>query len=177
MHTWIALLRGVNVNGITVRSADLAALMRKLGFEQVTTVLASGNVRFETDAEASARAELKRTIEAGLRDRFGYDAWIVLITLEELRRAIDGFPFDADDAGRQPYVVFASDSSVIAELEAAAHDVDTDADPVAVGDGVLYWNPVKGTTVETPFGKLLPTKTYRTTTTNRNVRTLIKIAR
>ncbi len=28
MTTWVALLRGVNVGGITVRSADLAALFR-----------------------------------------------------------------------------------------------------------------------------------------------------
>jgi uncharacterized protein (DUF1697 family) len=27
MTTWVALLRGVNVNGITIRSAELADLM------------------------------------------------------------------------------------------------------------------------------------------------------
>ena len=177
MHTWIALLRGVNVNGITVRSADLAALFRDLGFDHVTTVLASGNVRFDTDAAASARATLKHAIEAGLRDRFGYDAWIVLITLEELRSAIEGFAFDADDSARQPYVVFASEPAVIAELESATRDLDAEADPVAAAGEVLYWNPVKGTTVDTEFGKLLSKKSYRTTTTNRNLRTLIKIAR
>ncbi len=28
MTAWVALLRGVNVGGITIRNADLAALMR-----------------------------------------------------------------------------------------------------------------------------------------------------
>ncbi len=50
---WVALLRGVNVGGITVRSADLAQVFAELGFASVRTVLASGNVVFETDAAAS----------------------------------------------------------------------------------------------------------------------------
>ena len=63
MTVWIALLRGVNVGGVTIRSADLADLFRSLGFEGVRTVLASGNVRFETGGGSSARAKLKSRIE------------------------------------------------------------------------------------------------------------------
>jgi uncharacterized protein (DUF1697 family) len=175
--TWVALLRGVNVNGITIRSADLAELFRtELAFDAVRTVLASGNVRFEADAAASARAELKARIEKALGDRFGYDAWIVLVTLAELQAAIDGFPFDADDAERQPYVVFASDRAAITELTGASADFDADVDPVRASGDVLYWNPVKGTTVDTPFGKLLGKAAFKRTTTNRNLRTLVKIA-
>ena len=84
MNRWVALLRGVNVNGITVRSADLAQLFRDLGFGAVRTVLASGNVRFETADGDAARAELKTRIEAGLSERFGYEAWIVLIPHDDL---------------------------------------------------------------------------------------------
>ncbi len=88
MTTWVALLRGVNVNGITIRSADLAALLRRLGFDDVKTVLASGNARFSTDVDVTGRAELKARIEAALREQFDYDAWIVLITLDELEAAL-----------------------------------------------------------------------------------------
>lgn len=176
MHPWVALLRGVNVNGITIRGADLAALFRELGFAEVRTVLASGNVRFEAPEAAAARATLKTRIEAALGDRFGYDAWIVLVTTAELTRAIEGFPFDADDSARQPYVVFASDPAMLDELRAAAADLDPAADPVSGGGDVLYWNPVKGTTVDTPFGRILSRSRYRATTTNRNLRTLVKIA-
>ena len=59
MTTWVALLRGVNVGGVTVRSADLAALFRELGFADVKTFVASGNVRFEAYAAASDRDRLK----------------------------------------------------------------------------------------------------------------------
>jgi uncharacterized protein (DUF1697 family) len=70
MDRWVALLRGVNVNGITIRSAELAELFRGLGFDDVRTVLASGNVVFSADVPAE---QLKTSIEQGLRDRFGSD--------------------------------------------------------------------------------------------------------
>ncbi|HWI30357.1 MAG TPA: DUF1697 domain-containing protein [Microbacterium sp.] len=171
MTEWVALLRGVNVGGITVRSADLRALFESSGFTDVRTVLASGNVVFTGTGSA---AKLKAAIEKSLRDRFGYDAWIVLVTLGAVRGVIDAFPFDASDAHRQPWVIFGADEAVLDELEAAAASLD-DADPIARGHGVIYWNPIKGTTVDTPFGKLLGRKAYKATTTNRNLRTLQKI--
>ena len=174
MTHFVALLRGVNVGGITVRSAELRDLFEELGFEHVRTVLASGNVAFET-TDAGTSAALKARIEAALRDRFGYDAWIVLVTRAEVEKAIAAFPFDAEDARRQPWVVFGSDEAVLDELAEAAASLDDDVDPIAHGDGVLYWNPVKGTSVDTPFARLLARAAYRSTTTNRNLRTLQKI--
>lgn len=176
MTTWVALLRGVNVGGVTVRSAELRDEFEQLGYESVTTVLASGNVRFDADAATRGRAKLKATIERALGMRFGYNAWILLITATELRRAIDEFPFDASASERQPWVIFCADTATRNELVDAAASLDSDADPVAGGRGVVYWNPVKGTTVDTPFAKLLAKPTYTSRTTNRNLRTLLKIA-
>ena len=127
MTAWVALLRGVNVGGITIRNADLAALMTDdLGFADVRTILASGNVTFEADAAPSARARLKQSIEAALRDRFGYDAWIVLVTRTEVEKAIAAFPFDATIDSRQPWVIFGSDEAVLDELEDAAASFDAE---------------------------------------------------
>ena len=177
MTEWVALLRGVNVGGVTIRSADLAALLRdELGLEDVRTVLASGNAAFRTDAAPSGRKKLKASIEAALRTRFGYDAWIVLVTRAEVEKAFDGFPFDAEVQSRQPWVIFGSDEAVLDELVAAAASFDSDADPIARGRGVVYWHPLKGTSVDTPFAKVLARSAYRSTTTNRNLRTLRKIA-
>lgn len=175
MTEWVALLRGVNVNGITVRSAPLRAVFEQAGFDDVSTVLASGNVRFASKDPASARTALARRIEKALEDEFGYDAWIVLVTRAELRRAVDAFPFDADDADRQPWVVFGSDGSVLDELVDAGAGLDDRKDPVARGTGVLYWNPRTGTTTDSPFGRILARTKYRSTTTTRSLRTLIKI--
>ncbi len=129
MTTWVALLRGVNVNGITIRGADLADLMRALGFGEVKTILASGNVRFTADVDVSDRAKLKKRIEDALRERFDYDAWIVLVTLAELDATVSTFPFDADDDARQPYVVFCSEMAVRDALADAAASFDPREDP------------------------------------------------
>jgi uncharacterized protein (DUF1697 family) len=174
MTRFIALLRGVNVGGITIRSLELQALFEELGLDEVRTVLASGNVAFAS-AKRESRETLKGRIERALRDRFGYDAWIVLVTRDALERAVDAFPFDADDPGRQPWVIFASEPDVVDELMGFAHDADPDVDPIAKGDGVVYWNPVKGTTLDTPFAKLLAKAKYKPVTTNRNLRTLRKV--
>jgi len=177
-QTWVALLRGVNVGGVTIRSAELAEVFAALGFAEVKTILASGNVRFRAPG---TRSELKAAIEHALRDGFGYDAWIVLVTREELADAVASFPFDAQDARRQPYVVFCADEAArAAVLDSAAHadpPLDPAEDPVAPGPGVVYWSPAKGRSLDTPFAKAMARSRspLRTATTTRNLRTLQKI--
>ncbi|GAA1695922.1 DUF1697 domain-containing protein [Microbacterium sediminicola] len=172
MTDWVALLRGVNVGGITIRSAELAELFRSLGFSSVRTVLASGNVAFGADGE---RGALKARIEAALSERFSYDAWVILVTRAEVSAAIADFPFDAEVEERQPWVIFCADAECHRDLMAAASTLDPVVDPVAAGAQVVYWNPVKGTTVSSPFAKVLARSRFTAVTTNRNLRTLRKI--
>jgi uncharacterized protein (DUF1697 family) len=175
MTSWVALLRGVNVGGVTIRNADLAKVFIDLGFAEVRTVLASGNVTFDADDAASEHAALTRRIESALGTVFGYDAWIVLVTRDELATAIADFPFDETDAARQPWVIFCVDDATRDELLGAARAMDAVVDPVAEGARVVYWNPVKGSTTDTPFAKLIAKAVYRPRTTNRNLRTLVKL--
>jgi uncharacterized protein (DUF1697 family) len=84
MSTWIALLRGINVGGIVIRNAELVDLFRELGLSAVRAIRASGNVLFEADGGVAARDSLKARIEGALRTRFGYEAWIVLVSRNEL---------------------------------------------------------------------------------------------
>lgn len=170
---WIALLRGVNVGGVTVRSAELAELFRELGFEGVRTVLASGNVAFTTgETDASA---LKTRIERGLSDRFGYEAWIVLVARDELERVVAAFPYDAEREGWHPYVVFSSSQAALDELLAAADDLDADDDVVTAGDGVLYWHNRRERGVGSAFSKLTAKARFKPSITTRNLRTLHKL--
>ena len=175
MTTWIALLRGVNVGGITIRSPELRGVFEDLGFAEVRTVLASGNVRFETDAATKRRAALKASIEKALRERFGYDAWILLVTRSELERVVEKFPFDDSDPTHQPYAIFCVDAATRDELVEASASLDAAADPVKPGPGVVYWNPEKGMTLHTEFAHVTGDKTYKSRTTTRNLRTLRKI--
>jgi len=169
---FVALLRGVNVGNIKVRSADLAAMARDLGLGDVRTVLASGNLVFTAD---ESPASLKRRIEQGLRDTFGYDAWIVLTTADHVAAVIDAYPFDPERDGYQSYVVFGSDQAVLDEIEAAASGLPEADEKVAPGDGVVYWECPRGSTTDTPFAKVIGKAKYRATTTNRNLRTLRKL--
>ena len=172
MTEWVALLRGVNVGGITIRSADLREMLAAIGLEDVRTFLASGNAAFRSPRE---REDLKLAIEAALGERFGYDAWIVLVTRGEIEEAIASFPFDATDDDRQPWVIFCVDAATRDELVDASLPLDATGDPVAAGPGVVYWNPAKGITTDTAFAKIVARATYKARTTNRNLRTLQKI--
>jgi uncharacterized protein (DUF1697 family) len=169
---WVALLRGVNVNGITIRSAELAELFRQLDLADVRTVLASGNVVFTAATDADA-ADLKSSIEQALRDRFGYDAWIVLVPHDDLAALVAAFPFPrAED--RHDYVVFGSDDTALDDLLAGV-DPDPAVERVARGHGVVYWSCPKGSSTDTVFAKRAGAARFKRTTTTRNTNTLRKL--
>ena len=172
MTEWVALLRGVNVGGITIRSAELRALLTELGLDDVRTFLASGNAAFHSNRTA---AQLKPAIEAALRERFGYDAWIVLVSLADLEAVVEAFPFDAGRDGWHPYVLFGSDDAVLAELTGLGADLDPADDVIAYGKHVIYWYNRRDVGVDSAFSKIAGKVRYRSTTTNRNLRTLRKL--
>lgn len=169
----VALLRGVNVNGITIRSAELQALFVELGFGAVRTVLASGNVLFDTDE--TDIAALRQRIEQALRERFGYEAWIVLLAQATVARMAAGYPFERVDEERHPYIVFGSDPAMLDEVMAQAGELDAHTDRLQRGDGVLYWELPRGESTDTPVAKLLAKTRYKSSTTTRNLRTVEKL--
>ena len=62
------------------------------------------------------------------------------------------------------------------EKDLAAEKVALGKDEwVEAGDGVVYWRVDKGSTLQSPFGKLLTKAKYRDFNTNRNLRTLRKL--
>ena len=86
---YAAFLRGVNLGKRTVKSAELKAAFEAMGFTDVKTLLASGNVLFD----AKTGKELKARIEAGLKETFGFDVPIVLRSLDELTAMVKADPF------------------------------------------------------------------------------------
>jgi len=171
MTRYIALLRGVNVGGVNITMADLAEVFRGLGFTDVKTVLASGNVVFASQAGAT---ELKPTIEAALRERFGYQAWVHVLSSDELGRIVDAYPFDERD-GWHRYVLFLMSDEPRADLLATAADSALEA--IAPGDGVIYWTVERGHTLDSAFGKRSGTSRHKALLTNRNLNTLRKLLR
>lgn len=169
----VALLRGVNVNGIAIKSADLKALFTELGFGAVRTVLASGNVLF--DADERDAAALRTRIEQALRERFGYDAWIVLLTQKQVAGMAEAYPFERIDDEHHPYIVFGSDAAMLDEIMEKAGTVDAGTEQLQRGKGVLYWQCPRGESLDTPVAKLLAKTRYRSSTTTRNLRTVEKL--
>ncbi|TPX00977.1 DUF1697 domain-containing protein, partial [Schumannella luteola] len=113
MMRYVILLRGVNVGGVTVRMAELRELLEGLGYGEVTTVLASGNALVTSDASA---ARVKADVEAALRERFGYDAWVHVMSTDALRTIVDAYPFERGRDGWHDYVLFVLDGGVQARI-------------------------------------------------------------
>jgi uncharacterized protein (DUF1697 family) len=127
---------------------------------------ASGNVRFDSSV---AGEKLQATIEKGLGERFGYEAHVQVIERGRLERVVDAYPFGAAGEDSHDYVVFMERGL---EKDLAAEKVELGKDErVEAGDGVVYWRVDKGSTLQSPFGKLLAKAKYRDFNTNRNLRT------
>jgi uncharacterized protein (DUF1697 family) len=187
--TWVGLLRGVNVGGNTIRSADLVAALHDGGFARVIAVLASGNVLVETDdgehagsddagsggAESRAgampavadvrRDAVRRRLERAIDARYGYGVAVAVLRFDELRAVIDAYPFD-EAVDRHSYVTFATDRALIDTLAAEAapligEENAHNLERLSVGDGVIYWEVAKGSSTDSPFAKISSRARYR----------------
>lgn len=171
MTRYAAFLRGVNVGGVNLKMADVAAAFHSAGFGDVRTILASGNVLFSAPDDANA---VRSAAETALRRQFAYDAWVLVYDVATVRDIVEGYPFDREVDGRHSYVTFVGDAAVLDELAALAPGPDED---VARGDGVLYWQVPKSATLTSAVGKTMGKRRYKSSTTTRNLRTLEKVLR
>jgi uncharacterized protein (DUF1697 family) len=105
--TWAVLLRGVNCGGNIIKMVELRDLLsNELGFDNVVTYIQSGNCIFKTKAGRSA-SYIRSSISSGIIERFGFEAEVFVLTLEELQRSVDKNPFaDVADAKRLHFFFF-----------------------------------------------------------------------
>lgn len=109
MITYVAFLRGVNVGGHTIKKEEFIEVFSALGFSQVRTFIASGNVLFESDETDERALELR--IEDALYKRFGYEVRTILRKDKELQVMVEEKPFGKEEENEQQklYVIFQSD--------------------------------------------------------------------
>lgn len=167
---YVILLRGVNVGGVTVKMAALRELLTGLGYDDVKTVLASGNALATTPATADV---VKQQVAAALKAQFGYDAIVHVLTADALASAVDGYPFARGRDGWHDYALFVSDPGVQAAL--LGLDLDPEHEQAAGGEGVVYWTVPKGDTLDSELGKAIGKASYRPHVTSRNLNTLDKL--
>ncbi len=100
MTTYVALLRAVNVAGHRpVRMGDLCALLGKLGLADPRSLLQSGNLVFQ--AEAQAGEELERLLESEAEERLGLKTDFFVRSGGEWKEILSRNPFRRE-AERDP---------------------------------------------------------------------------
>jgi len=107
MDRYVALLRGINVGGHKkVPMADLKALMAELGFDDVKTLLNSGNVIF-SGPESETQLVEKQLAEA-VEEKFGFAVPILVRHAEQLMAIEQLDPFQQIDVTKdiRRYVSF-----------------------------------------------------------------------
>ena len=91
MSKHIAFLRAINVGGHTVKMDALRQLFESLGFSNVETFIASGNVIFE--AKAGNVKTLEKKIETCLKESLGYEVATFIRTDAEVVEIAKYKPF------------------------------------------------------------------------------------
>jgi uncharacterized protein (DUF1697 family) len=103
---YVALLRGINVGGHNkIKMEDLREMFSTLGFENVKTYIASGNVIFDGRKmnESNLAAKIKRAIEK----RFSLNIEVMIRTISEIETLVKQNPFETKmSSDTSLYVVF-----------------------------------------------------------------------
>ena len=171
MTSYAVFLRGINVGGINIKMADLKNALASSGFTGVKTLLASGNVALASSLGAAA---VKKDIEACLREAFGYDAWVVVLTADRVAAIVGECPYPADDKATHTYITLGSDEAMLEELFEAGSALEGSRQH-RLGPEAMAWLAPAGGTLDSPFSKLSSKARYKSSTTTRNLRTMIKV--
>lgn len=132
MPVHIALLRAVNVGGTgKLAMADLRAMCRAAGFEDVQTYIASGNIVFRsTESAQTVRAELEKRLHA----HAGKPVGVFVLSPADMARVRDSNPFP-DTPGNRVMATFLGGPVPDGALESVRHQTD---EVIRPGPSVLY---------------------------------------
>ena len=165
MTNYLVLLRGINVGGKNkVPMADLRRLLEELGYRDVSTYIASGNVLLRSERPA---ADIKQRIEAALPRTFRLDSELVavlVLTHAQLRAVGERKP---DGFGERPDL-YHSDAIFLMGINAAeaieVFDPRPGVDSVWPGDGVIYSQRLSAERTKSRLSKIMSSPAYRSMT-------------
>ena len=175
MPKYVAFLRAINVGGHTVKMGHLRGLFESLGFTSVATVIASGNVIFNSTSKRAPALEKK--IEDHLQRALGYEVIASVRTTSELKTTAECRTIDdsqIESAGNVLYIGFLK-GGPSDEAKQKLASLATEDDKFHFSSREMYWLRRKKFSDSKLSGPLLE-KTLGMRTTLRNSATVKKIA-
>ena len=159
------LLRGINVGGKNkISMAELKLGLEKLGYQNVTTYIASGNVLVESLLSAE---EVQAEIETDLPKQFQLDSELIkvlVLTRQQLQAVVDNKP---TGFGEQPGiyhrdVVFLMGIDVAEAMKVFAPREGVDK--VWPGEAVIYSQRLSTERAKSRLSKIIGTPAYKSMT-------------
>ena len=137
---WIAFLRAINTGNRRVKGDQLVSVFAALGFEEVSSFQASGNMLFSADDPDP------NAIEAALAGALGYEVPTVLRsgrTVHDIASATPFSPTELEASQRRVQVILVRDAASSDAVDAvlAATPVD---DLLRPHGGDVFWLPRAG---------------------------------
>jgi len=115
MATYIALLRGVNVGGVTLKMEDLKRMLEYIGFSNARTYIQSGNALFESK-EVNKR-KMEAEIAQEIKNKIDRDIVVIVKTVEEFRRIAEEHPLASLGDPKNLYVTVLSHDPAAPDVE------------------------------------------------------------
>lgn len=175
MPKYVAFLRAINVGGHLVKMDRLRTLFEDIGFTNVETFIASGNVIF--DSRSTNTGSLEKKIEKHLLQSLGYEVATFVRSIAELEKVAGSEPFSAaelEQDGNTLYVGFLSRQPSKESLRELIQCADKDNDFKLIDREVYWLCRVKFS--ETAFSGARLEKILKLKTTLRNTNTPKRIA-
>jgi uncharacterized protein (DUF1697 family) len=114
MKTYVALLRGIMPTNPNMRGEKLRGVFESLGFENVQSVIASGNIIFDTTAKSIPALETK--IEKALTEQLGITSATIIRSKGEIEQLVKKNPFKGVKDEKPNYLVVTFFKKDMAEL-------------------------------------------------------------
>jgi uncharacterized protein (DUF1697 family) len=167
---YTAFLRGINIGGkVLIKMDELRKQFESIGFENVKTVLASGNVLFE--AKQQEASTISQNIRLKLRQAFGREIIVIVYPVEKLRELEKSRPFNDIEITRDVnlLVTFVPEGLNLENISFLSQDKDFTIKSIhnRMICGVLRIRPGKGTPdlmnlLDKAFGKSITNRTWGT---------------
>lgn len=153
--------------------ADLKACFEAMGFTEVKTYIQSGNVLFTS--EQKDKPSLEKKVEIALSKQFSYTSTVVLLTSQQLQKAVDDAPkgFGKDASSFRYDVLFLKDS-LSAKDAMQQIKLKEGVDNVFVGPSVLYFERLVSRLTQSYVSKIVQLPIYKQMTI-RNWNTTTKL--